>query len=193
MAVFPLFIELKGRKCVLVGGGRVAARKAAVLAGFEAEILVISPELDAELAKLHEEGSLAVCRRKYGQGDLEGAFLAIAATNDPVVNREVVAEANRAGIFVNAADAPEECGFLFPAVVKRDRLVIGVSTSGSCPALSREIRKRLEKMVDGMDGAGLERVEKKRREAMDSTEDAAKRKKIIDAAVLEALEDTEDF
>jgi len=191
MAVFPLFIDLKGKKCIVVGGGKVAARKTAVLSSFDAGILVVSPEFEPEILRLHEKGAITVCRREYQQGDLEGAFLVVAATNDQQVNKEIAKDAGDVGAFVNVADAPELCSFIFPAVVKKDRLVIGVSTSGSCPALSRDIRKRLEKMLDGIDTDALERIGKQRKNVIEGMADAGSRKKIIDTAVSGVLKDVE--
>lgn len=189
MAVFPLFIDLKGKKCIVVGGGKVAARKTAVLAGFDAEILVVSPRFDQEILRLYEKGVITVCRREYRKGDLEGAFLVIAATNDPLVNKEIAKDAGEAGAFVNVADAPDLCSFIFPAVVKKDKLVIGVSTSGSCPALSRDIRKKIERIVDGIDTTELGKIAKQRKDAIESIADAGLRREIIDAIVSKLLKD----
>jgi siroheme synthase-like protein len=133
MPFFPLFISLEGKRCVIVGGGAVAARKAKVLAEFGAALTVIAPDFSPELRSL--EGA-SLCRRPYrGPPDLAGAALVLAASGDRELNRLVAAHAGAGGIPVNVADDPGLCGFFFPALVRRGNAVAGISSSGGCPRL----------------------------------------------------------
>ena len=149
MAVFPVFIDLSGKKCVVIGGGKVAGRKIAALVDFDAEILVVSPALSGELQELQQRGKIIHSAGEYSETDLAGAFLAVAATNDRTVNEQVYHDAVKNGILVNTADNPAQCTFIFPAVVKKDDLVIGISTSGKYPGLSKSIRQMIAQMLAG--------------------------------------------
>lgn len=150
-------MNLAGRRCVMVGGGAVAGRKARRLLQARAEVVVISPEIDEELAAMATE----VHERRYESGDLRGAFLAFVATDSREVNAAVVEEAKRRGVMVNVADEPEDGDFVLPSTLRRGRLQVAVSTGGASPVLAREIRKRLEEKF-GPEWAGL--VEEVRRE-----------------------------
>lgn len=141
---FPLFLDLTGQTVVLVGGGAIAARRIGTLRLFGCRIVVIAPEL-----KANAEG-ITWIRRPYQPGDLEGAFLAIAATNDRSVNRQVGEEARSLGIPVSVADCEAECSFYFPAVCVGEELVAGVVSSGKdhhrTARAAREIRRVLEEL-----------------------------------------------
>ncbi len=147
MPVFPLFIDLKGRKCIIIGGGNVAARKVEILLQFGAHLVVISPGLIPELEAYKEKGAFIHIDRLYCDKDIEGAFLVIAATSDNEANERIYNAAVKLNIFVNVVDDPEKCTFIFPSVIKKDDLVIGVSTSGSFPMLSKTLRKKIENIV----------------------------------------------
>lgn len=146
MAVFPLFVDLKGKPCVVIGGGEVAARKVEILLRFEADIWVIAPKVSQSITSLCENGFLKIKRKKYSKEDLEGAALVIAATSSNEVNEQVYNEAKARNLPINVVDDPDKCSFIFPSVVKRGDLVIGISTSGSYPALSKKIRKLTEEL-----------------------------------------------
>ena len=141
---FPLFLDLSGKTVVLVGGGTIAARRIGTLRLFDCRIVVIAPSLKAKA-----EGVTWI-RRPYEPGDLEGAFLAIAATDDRQVNRQVGEEARRLGIPVSVADCEAECSFYFPAVCTGEDLIAGVVSSGKdhhkTARAAREIRKVLEEL-----------------------------------------------
>ena len=143
MQYFPVNLLISGRKCVVIGGGKVAARKVASLLACGGEVEVISPELTAELQDHVRQGRLLWREREYQPGDLLGAFLVIAATDAEEVQAAVFAEATAANQLINVADVPPRCNFILPAVVSRGDLVIAVSTAGKSPALARRIRKQL--------------------------------------------------
>jgi siroheme synthase-like protein len=150
---FPLFVDLGGRLCVVVGGGRVAARKAGTLLDFGACVTLIDPRPGEELAGLARRfsggggpGGVTVLERSYkGPADIAASALVIAATDDRELNARVARDARSAGIPVNVSDNPALCGFFFPALVRRGELVAGISTSGGCPRLASRLRSRLEK------------------------------------------------
>jgi siroheme synthase-like protein len=145
---YPVYlVGLKHKHAIVVGGGSVAARKVNDLLEADAHVTVISPTLTAELRALDEAGFINVIARPYREGDLRQAFLAIAATNDPDVNRRVWQEAEQCGCLLNSVDDPAHCHFIVPAVVRRKDVVITVSTGGTSPALARRLRERLEMLV----------------------------------------------
>jgi precorrin-2 dehydrogenase/sirohydrochlorin ferrochelatase len=143
MKYFPVNLQIAERKCVVIGGGRVAARKVATLLECGGVVEVVSPELVEELRERQQKGELAWLARPYRPGDLAGAFLVIAATDDEGVQAAVFAEASAANQLINVADVPQRCNFILPAVVSRGDLVIAVSTAGQSPALARRIRKQV--------------------------------------------------
>ncbi len=147
MAYYPVSLNVRGRKCVVVGGGEVAQRKVKVLLEHGADVEVISPDLCPELAQLAESGEIGVRNHAYETGDLAGSFLAIAATGAAVINRQVAAEARSKEILVNVVDDAEYSDFIVSSYLRRDGLTIAVSTSGQSPALARKIRTRLEKEI----------------------------------------------
>ncbi len=148
--LYPMFVSVAGRRCVVVGGGGVAARKARGLLEHGAEVVVVSPEVRPEL----ENADVEILRRPYEAGDLEGAFLAFAATDSRGVNAAVSLEANQRGIAVNVADKPTEGDFALPATLRRGGLQVAVSTGGASPTLARRIKEELE-LVFAPEWAGI--------------------------------------
>jgi len=146
-AYYPVSLNISQRKCVVVGGGEVALRKVKVLLEHGADIEVISPDLCAELAALARNGEINIRNHAYETGGLAGAFLAIAATDDAEINRQVTKEAQSRAILVNVVDDAENSDFIAPSYLRRDGLTIAVSTSGQSPALARKIRSRLEQII----------------------------------------------
>jgi precorrin-2 dehydrogenase/sirohydrochlorin ferrochelatase len=145
---YPInMIGLEQRRSVVVGGGNVAARKVAGLIEAGAHVTVISPALVPELETLAEAGRIIFIDRHYRRGDLVGAFLVIAATDDPAANQAVWREAERRGCLVNVVDDPAHSNFILPAVVRRGDVSVAVSTGGASPALARRLRERLETLV----------------------------------------------
>ncbi|MHB8841421.1 MAG: precorrin-2 dehydrogenase/sirohydrochlorin ferrochelatase family protein [Candidatus Aquicultor sp.] len=144
MAFYPLYIDLESKKCVVIGGGDVAERKVMSLIECGADVTVVSPQFTPGLARLAEEGRITATGRGYEPGDVDGATLAIVATDNNELNRQVHQEATKKNIPVNVVDVPELCSFIVPSTVRRGDLVISISTSGSCPALAKHIRKQLQ-------------------------------------------------
>jgi uroporphyrin-III C-methyltransferase/precorrin-2 dehydrogenase/sirohydrochlorin ferrochelatase len=141
---YPVVLDLDGRRCVVVGGGTVAEHKARGLLEAGAAVTVIAGEVTDGIAALCARGNAAVVARPYAEGDLAGAFLVIAATDDPSVNARVHAEAKQRAVLLNAVDDAAHCDFAAPSVLRRGDLTIAVSTSGQAPALARRVRELLE-------------------------------------------------
>lgn len=142
---YPMFLNISGKRCVVVGGGQVALRKVKMLLEHGANVEVISSDLCPELDRLAENGKIKVLRRRYQIGDLQGVFIVIAATNDSATNQEVVKEARRGRILVNVVDDARDSNFIVPSYLRRGDVTIAISTAGLSPALARKIRTRLER------------------------------------------------
>jgi siroheme synthase-like protein len=147
MSLFPLFVELAGRRCLVLGGGDVATRKVDGLLAAGAAVTVISPAVTPALAVLAAKRHLEHVARGYAPGDLDGFALAFAATDDGAINAAVAAEGRRLGVWVNAADDPAHCDFILPSVLRRGALTVAVSTGGASPALARVVREEIEACV----------------------------------------------
>ncbi len=145
MALYPLLMQLEGKKVVVIGGGEVALRKVEDLYEAGAIILIVSPWVHPELEKMAEQsaGAISIKKRPYKKGDLKGAMLAFSATNLPGVNMKVFAEAQKRGIFINAVDDPPNCTFILPSFERRGELIMALSTSGSSPAMAARLRREI--------------------------------------------------
>ncbi|MFN4196443.1 MAG: bifunctional precorrin-2 dehydrogenase/sirohydrochlorin ferrochelatase [Caldimicrobium sp.] len=141
---YPIFLKLENKEVVVIGGGKVAERKINTLLEYGAKVKVISPELTPRLKDLAEKGKILWVNRAYQKGDLEGAYLVIAATNDPGTQKAVFSEAEEKKIPCNVVDNPEYCSFIVPSTIKRGDLTIAISTGGANPAVARRIRESLE-------------------------------------------------
>ena len=144
---FPCFLDLAGRRCVVIGGGVVAQRKVEALLQAGARVVVISPAVTVELARLVADGHARHVARAYRRGDLAGAVLAFAAADDGVANAAIAREGRRHRVWVNAADDPAHCDFILPSVLRRGRLTVAVSTGGASPAVARAVREELETVL----------------------------------------------
>lgn len=147
MRFFPVFLNLKGRRCLVVGGGEVAANKLQGLLEAEAEAVLVAPEATAEIAALAEQGRINRQAREFIPEDLAGCALVIAATDDEQTNRRVAEAATARNIPVNVVDNPQLCGFIMPSVVDRRPVQVAVSTGGASPVLARLLRARLETLI----------------------------------------------
>jgi siroheme synthase-like protein len=160
---YPIYLDLKGKPCVVVGGGAVAQRKARSLLASGASVRVICPAASAGLTTLFEKGKIDWVQRHYRRGDLNGAYLAFAATDNTNTNERVAYEARERGIPVNVVDSPAACDFLVPSTVKRRDLVISISTGGTAPAVAKHMRKRLNQLLPPEIGQYLKVLQRWRR------------------------------
>jgi len=145
MSYYPILLDLREKKAVVVGGGQVAQRKIETLLKYKAEVCVIAKELTPDLKMYLAADRIKWIGKEYDEQDLDGAFLVIAATDDTLLNRRVSGDAKRKRILINAVDQPADCTFIVPSVLERGDLLIAVSTSGNSPMLAKKIRRRLEK------------------------------------------------
>ena len=140
---YPVYLNLAGKKCVILGGGFVAEGKVSALLDAGVKLTVISPQANRGIQQAAQRGDLEWQQRVYQPGDLQGAALVIAATNVWAVNQEVCQEAEGLGILLNVADDPDLCNFIAPALVKRGAVTLAISTGGASPALARKLRETL--------------------------------------------------
>ncbi len=147
MSLFPIFLKLTGRRCVVIGAGHLAESKIESLRAADAAVTVIAPVASERITEQAAAGEVHYQQRAYRPGDLEGAFLVVAATDEPAVNRAVFAEATATGVLCNAVDDPPFCDFYFPSVVRRGELQVAISTAGNSPALAQQLRKELNEQL----------------------------------------------
>lgn len=163
---YPVNLDVENKKCVVVGGGKVAERKIAALLKFGVQVLAVSPEFTRRIRRLAASGKIEIFRRTYRRKDVRGAVLVIAATDDPELNRSVADDARRARALVNVVDQPALCSFIAPSVIKRGPLVVSISTSGQAPALSKKLRLKLEKIITPQIGRLAEELGRIRRKKL---------------------------
>lgn len=145
MAYFPMFVDLKGKKVIIIGGGKVAYRKVTKLLSFEAEITVIAPDICSEIQNLSNDNSnLILKNRNFEIEDIKNSFLVISATNNSSTNQQVAQICKSQNIPINSVDDIENCTFLFPALIKKESLVIGCSTSGKAPDIAAFVKNTIE-------------------------------------------------
>lgn len=144
MNYYPVCLKITGKKCLVVGGGGVAARKVKTLMECGAQVTVVTLAADDAIARLAKEKAITLHLRPYGASDLEGVFLVIGATSDTELNFRISQDANRQNMLCNIADVPDACNFILPSVVQQGDLQIAVSTSGKSPAFAKHLRKELE-------------------------------------------------
>lgn len=191
MTVYPLFVDLRGRRCVVVGGGPVAEAKAAALLECGADVVVVSPGLTERLKSWAAEGKVRWEPRPYRTGDLEGAWLVVSAPDAPEVNRRVWHEAQARRVWMNAVDDPAHCSFIAPAVHRQGDLVVAVSTSGKAPALAVRLRDHFASQLGPEYAAFLELAGELREELARRVPEFGSRRdlwyRIVDSGVLEDL------
>ncbi len=184
MNYYPAFLNLKGKKAIVVGGGKVAERKALTLIRAGANVTVISPQLSLRLQKEKEANRLKHKSRAYRPGDLKDSFLVIAATDSPEVNTKVAGEAQS---LLNVVDVPSECNFIAPSIVKRGALVFAISTGGISPALAKAVRKEIEKLYGTVFADYLGFVKALRSRAMKEITDNKVREKFLKSLAKEEI------
>ncbi|MQF70054.1 bifunctional precorrin-2 dehydrogenase/sirohydrochlorin ferrochelatase [SAR202 cluster bacterium AD-804-J14_MRT_500m] len=141
---YPAFLDLQGKECIVVGGGTISEGKINQLLACGAEVTVVSPSVTSSIRDLTATNHIRWHQREYVSGDLQRAFLAIAATNSPEVNRRVSEEAVDNRILINVIDTPDICSFIAPSIVRRGEVIFAISTGGASPALARKLRECIE-------------------------------------------------
>jgi precorrin-2 dehydrogenase/sirohydrochlorin ferrochelatase len=181
--LYPILIDLTERRCLVVGGGRVAERKVGRLLECGARVDVVTPAASAGLEALAAEGRIGLARRAARPGDVAGAFLVFAATDDPAVNRTLARSARESGALVNVADDPDACMFIVPSVFRRGDLTVAVSTGGGSPALAKRLRERLEATIGPEYEAFLAALRELRDQAQTRIPDTAGRQAVYRKAL----------
>lgn len=177
--LFPIFVKLAGRKCLVAGGGRVAEPKIESLLGCGAEVRVVSPSVTPAIAGWWREDRLTWRARGFQPSDLDGKFLVIAATSSPEVNAAIFRDAESRGVLCNAVDEPGHCHFYYPAVIRRGDLQIAISTSGASPALASRLRCELEQLIGPEYAQVVERLGSARKRLFARAMDPGRRRRIL--------------
>lgn len=141
---YPIMLNVRGRRALVIGGDRVAAEKAAALQASGALVTVLNPQFCQELLEQERRHEITLWQKAYEPGDLAGAFVVVAATNDPALIEAIWTETEARGQLVNIVDVPQRCNFILPSILRRDKLTIAVSTEGASPGLAKRIRQQLE-------------------------------------------------
>lgn len=183
MKYYPAFLDLRGRPCLVVGGGPVAERKAIALFDAGADLSVVSPALTPALHEIADKGKITYRKKNFDEHDLTGMFLAVAATDDVGVNAAVAHACRKNGVLVNVATAPDEGTFIVPSVVERGDLLIAISTCGDSPALARRVREELEHTYGPEYGVFLEKMALLRRRLLREVPNEEDRRKVFQALV----------
>jgi precorrin-2 dehydrogenase/sirohydrochlorin ferrochelatase len=176
---YPIFLDLADRLCVVIGGGAVAERKARGLLDAGARVRLVSPQVTGGVRRLAAQGRIEVVPREYREGDLEGAALAIAATDAEEVNMRVHEESKRLSIPLNVADKPELCDFILPSVVRKGPVVVAISTSGLLPALARRLKEEIDSTLPADYGPYAKRVGAFRRILIENVHDPRRKREIL--------------
>lgn len=177
--LFPVFIKLEGRPCLVVGAGKIAKAKIDSLLEAGARITVVAPNAEPEIRAFATSDRIVWQKRKYRASDLRGVFLAIAATSNTVVNNSVFVAARRLGILCNAVDDPPNCDFYFPALVRRGDLQVAISTAGESPAFAQRLRRAFESALEQHLGDWLRAIGQIRREILASYPASEARKRAL--------------
>ena len=193
MSFYPIFVQLEGKKVVVVGGGNVAHRKVLALLECGAAIYLAGRELTPELKQMVEKREIHFLGREFKDEYLNNAFMIIAATDDKDLNHQISTSAREKGVWVNAVDQPSDCDFIVPSILKRGDLQIAISTSGKSPALARKIRKGLEAQFGQEYETFLAMMGRLRKEILSlglpQEENSRIFQKIVDADLLENFSD----
>lgn len=144
---YPLYLDISGKSCIVVGGGRIALRKVKGLLEADAKVKVIADDFVSGFESISKLSNLKIIKRRLRKSDLKNAFLLIAATDDKEVNREIAKIGREKKILVNVVDSAKDCDFILPATVRRGNLTISISTNGTIPLLSRKVRESIEDLI----------------------------------------------
>jgi precorrin-2 dehydrogenase / sirohydrochlorin ferrochelatase len=179
VSLFPMFVKLDGRRCLVIGAGSVGEAKIESLLATAASVQVVAPKATSKVREWAREGRIEWYAREYAPADLAGMFLVIAATSSRALHDEIYAEAKGRGVLCNTVDEPERCDFYFPAVVRRGDLQIAISTGGLSPALAQRLRKELEEQFGPEWEAWVVQLGRTREELMSLPMPPEQRKRLL--------------
>jgi precorrin-2 dehydrogenase/sirohydrochlorin ferrochelatase len=177
--LFPMFLKLSGRPCLVVGAGTIAESKIASLLEAGGRVRVVAPEATAQVRSWAKSNDIQFHQRRFEPHDLEGIFLVVAATSSTEVHQRIFKEATRRGVLCNIVDVPDLCDFYYPAVVQRGALQIAISTSGQSPALAQRLRKRLEEQFGPEYEEWLAQLGEAREKLQSASLDPEERKRLL--------------
>ncbi len=179
MSLFPIFLKLKAKTCVVVGAGKIAAAKAAGLLSSGARVVVIAPRAVDWIESQARAGKVIWRRRRFVAADVQHAFLVVAATSSNTTNEAVFRACRERGVLCNVVDDPERCDFFYPAIVRRGPLQIAISTGGHSPAMARRLRMELERQFGPEYGAWVEKIGQMRRKLLRRDLTPAERRRVL--------------
>ncbi len=185
MAYFPFMIDIENADCLIVGGGKIAYRKVMDLLQFKAKVTVVAPKVCNELTNISQ---LTILRKEYETDDISGRFLVIAATDSESLNRKIADECKARNILVNAVDIKDACSFIFPAIIKKDNLVVSISTGGNSPAGAAYLKQKLSKSIPDNYEKNMELLGSVRDEIAQKIPDILQRKKLYCALLEDAAQ-----
>jgi precorrin-2 dehydrogenase / sirohydrochlorin ferrochelatase len=177
--LFPIFLKLAGRPCLVAGAGSIAESKIESLLEAEAKVRVVAPKATRQIRSWAEAKRIEWMARVWEAGDLEGMFLVVAATSSTAVDERIFQEATRRGVLSNVVDVPDLCDFYYPAVVQRGALQIAISTAGLSPALAQRLRRELEHQFGREYQAWLEQLGKERDKLFSEGREPEERKRLL--------------
>jgi siroheme synthase-like protein len=179
MSLFPIFLKLEGRPCLVVGAGDVALEKITSLLQADAAIRVVAPTVSGAIEKLAAAKRIQLDRRDFEESDLEGQTLVVTATNSREINHSVYLAAQRRGLLCNSVDDPPNCDFYFASIVQRGNLQIAISTAGESPALAQRLRREIDAQLPQGTGEWVENLGNLRREILASHPAGEERKALL--------------
>jgi precorrin-2 dehydrogenase/sirohydrochlorin ferrochelatase len=186
--LFPMFVKLTGRPCLVVGAGTIGESKILSLLEADAKVRVVAPEATSQVQSWAESKKLDWLRRAWEPPDLDGMFLVVAATSSTEVHERIFEEVTRRGVLCNIVDVPALCDFYYPAIVQRGALQIAISTGGQSPALAQRLRKEMEAQFGAEYEAWLEQLGQERDKLFAEPRDPEERKRLLhDLASAEAF------
>ncbi|HYU46434.1 MAG TPA: bifunctional precorrin-2 dehydrogenase/sirohydrochlorin ferrochelatase [Terriglobales bacterium] len=181
--LFPMFLKLEGRPCLVAGAGSIAEAKISSLIDCKAQVHVVAPSASTAVTEAASRGALAWSQRNFELSDLDGVFLVVAATSSQEVNHAIYRAARARGILCNVVDDPQHCDFFYPAVFRRGHFQIAISTGGLSPALAQRVRKQLEEEFPPVYGVWLEELGRKRAELFQSACEPERRRTLLHQSV----------
>lgn len=181
--LFPMFLKLAGRPCLVVGAGRLGEQKIRGLIESGAQVRVVAPSATPAIAEAVSRGALVWFQRSYESSDLNGVFLVVAATSSTELNHSIYEEAKRHGVLCNVVDDPPHCDFFYPAVVRRGHFQIAISTGGLSPALAQRVRKQLEEEFPPIYWEWLQQLGRTRERLFNDVRDSEQRRHLIHESV----------
>jgi precorrin-2 dehydrogenase/sirohydrochlorin ferrochelatase len=179
MEMFPIFLKLQGRNCLVVGAGTIAAPKIESLLRAGAVVTVVAPQANTDIERQAHAGEIQWHRREFLDSDLDGAFLVVTATDSQPINHAVAEAARSKNILCNSVDDPPDCDFFYPSVVRRGDLQIAISTAGKSPALAQRLREEIDALLASDAGVWLDRLGDTRLRILQLLPASAERKRAL--------------